>query len=299
MLSPRPACAAALAAAALLAGDAGAGRAAPAARVQEPLLVVVDLASQRLVAYRGGEPVATSPVSTGKPGYGTPAGVFTILQKKSFHRSNQYSNAPMPFMQRLTWQGVALHAGALPGYPASHGCIRLPHDFARSLFAETRTGMTVMVTGGRRAAGRPVAGPAWWRPGLASKGPLTIVVSGADRRMTVLRDGVQIGSAPVAFDGAIERTQAWVLRADRGWARVKLPGEAAVPASGAVPAAATADTDPFQRALGAALAPGATMLVVPDSLAAGIGAIPLPHQLFGDAELIEEWLADDMVSGGR
>src|SRR5690349_9305836 len=91
----------ALAAAAQLAGDAGTGRAAPSVSAPSPLLVVVDVRSQRLVAYRDGVAVATSPVSTGKPGYGTPVGVFTILQKKSFHRSNQYSNAPMPFMQRL------------------------------------------------------------------------------------------------------------------------------------------------------------------------------------------------------
>ncbi|NIJ21873.1 hypothetical protein FHS95_003584 [Sphingomonas naasensis] len=299
MLSLRPACALALAVAALLAGDAGG--AAVSASAQNPLLVVVDVRSQRLVAYRDGVAVAASPVSTGKPGYGTPAGVFTILQKKSFHRSNQYSNAPMPFMQRLTWQGVALHAGALPGYPASHGCIRLPHDFARQLFAETRTGMTVLVTGGGQTTrGRPVAGPAWWRPGLASRGPVTIVVSGVDRRMTVLREGVQIGSAPVAFDGTIERAQAWVWRDDRGWTRVALPGETpATEVRAALPTAGTTSIDPFQRALGGALGPGATMLVVPDSLAAGIGAMPVPAQLFGDEELIEEWLADDMVRGGR
>lgn len=132
--------------------------------------------------------------------------MFTILQKKSFHRSNLYSDAPMPFMQRLTWSGVALHAGTLPGYPASHGCIRLPHDFARRLFGETRTGMTVMVVGQRSSVrARPMTGPAWWRPGLATRGPVTIVVSGADRRMIVLRDGMQIGSAPAAFDGVVER----------------------------------------------------------------------------------------------
>ena len=156
MLNFRPVCALSLAAVAMLstAGRAlgtdpvigSVNRIAPA-ESEHPMLVVVDLASQRLVAYRGGEPVAASPVSTGKPGHGTPRGVFTILQKRSFHRSNLYSNAPMPFMQRLTWQGVALHAGDLPGYPASHGCIRLPHDFARKLFAQTRTGMTVMVVG--------------------------------------------------------------------------------------------------------------------------------------------------------
>lgn len=268
----------------------------------DPMLVVVDLATQRLVAYRGGEPIATSPVSTGKPGHGTPRGVFTILQKKSFHRSNLYSDAPMPFMQRLTWSGVALHAGTLPGYPASHGCIRLPHDFARKLFGETRTGMTVMVVGRRSPARtRPVAGPAWWRPGLATHGPVTIVVSGADRRMIVLRDGVQIGSAPAAFDGVVERPQAYVLRADTGWTRVTLPGERVTPR---IPFAVAdnGDTqvgDPFQRGLATVVGPGAMMVVVPESLASGVGALPPPRQLFGDEEMVDQWLADDGVSGGR
>jgi len=312
LLNFRPLCAVSLAALILLAtaGRAvgtdsapieNAARIAPA-KSEDPMLLVVDLASQRLVAYRDGEPVATSPVSTGKPGYGTPRGVFTILQKKSFHRSNLYSDAPMPFMQRLTWAGVALHAGNLPGYPASHGCIRLPHDFARKLFAQTRTGMTVMVVGQRPSIrSRPVTGPAWWRSGLATRGPVTIVVSGADRRMIVLRDGVQIGSAPAAFDGVVERPQAYVLRADSGWTRVTLPGEHVTPR---IPFA-VADTgdaeagDPFQRALATVVGPGATMLVTPESLAAGIGAMPAPRQLSGDEELIEEWLADDGMTGGR
>ena len=274
---------------------------APAAS-EDPMLVVVDLASQRLVAYRGGEPVAASPVSTGKPGHGTPRGVFTILQKRSFHRSNLYSNAPMPFMQRLTWQGVALHAGDLPGYPASHGCIRLPHDFARKLFAQTRTGMTVMIVGQPAPTrSRPVTGPAWWRSGLATRGPVTIVVSGADRRMIVLRDGVQIGSAPAAFDGVVERAQAYVLRADTGWTRVTLPGERATPR---IPFAVADSGDsqasnPFQRGLATVVGPGATMVVVPESLASGVGALPPPRQLFGDTEMVEEWLADDAVAGGR
>jgi len=273
---------------------------APAA--EDPMLVVVDLARQRLVAYRAGQAIAASPVSTGKPGYGTPRGVFTILQKKSFHRSNLYSDAPMPFMQRLTWSGVALHAGDLPGYPASHGCIRLPHEFARKLFAQTRTGMTVMVVGQHGPARpRPVTGPAWWRPGLATHGPVTIVVSGADRRMIVLRDGVQIGSAPAAFDGVVERPQAYVLRADSGWTRIALPGERLSPR---IPFAAP-DTpgaevrDPFQRGLATAVGPGATMLVVPESLAAGVGALPEAAQVFEDEALLEEWMADGDVSGGR
>src|SRR5690606_13766196 len=95
---------------------------------QGPLLVVVNIATQRMVAYRNGVPIGVSTVSTGKPGHRTPLGVFTVLQKARHHRSTTYSNAPMPYMQRLTWRGIPLHGGTLPGYPAPHGCIRLPHD---------------------------------------------------------------------------------------------------------------------------------------------------------------------------
>jgi hypothetical protein len=107
--------------------------------------IVVSIADQRAYVYRGGTLVAASTVSTGSDGHETPVGAFTILQKKPFHRSNLYSNAPMPFMQRLTWDGIALHAGHLPGYPASHGCIRLPTAFARQLYEVTAMGGEVSV----------------------------------------------------------------------------------------------------------------------------------------------------------
>lgn len=110
-----------------------------------PVTLAVSLAMQRLYVYRDGELVAVTTVSTGKAGKRTPAGDFTILQKRRFHRSNIYSNAPMPFMQRLTWTGIAIHAGHLPGYPASHGCIRVPMEFARSLFAMTTLGEAVSI----------------------------------------------------------------------------------------------------------------------------------------------------------
>ena len=110
-----------------------------------PVTLAVSLAMQRLYVYQGGELVAVTTVSTGKPGKRTPAGDFTILQKRRHHRSNIYSNAPMPFMQRLTWTGIAIHAGHLPGYPASHGCIRVPMDFARNLFATTSLGEAVSI----------------------------------------------------------------------------------------------------------------------------------------------------------
>ena len=110
-----------------------------------PVLAVVSIAKQRITVYGAGGVLGHSPVSSGRPGYATPTGVFTILQKNRFHRSNIYSGAPMPFMQRLTWSGVALHAGALPGFPASHGCIRLPASFAQDLWGITKLGARVVV----------------------------------------------------------------------------------------------------------------------------------------------------------
>lgn len=112
----------------------------------EPVTVVVSLPLQRAYVYRGASLIAATSVSTGKPGNDTPTGVFPILQKNAKHRSNLYDNAPMPFMQRLTWDGVALHAGKNPGFPDSHGCIRLPTAFAKKLFEVTKTGSVVVVT---------------------------------------------------------------------------------------------------------------------------------------------------------
>ena len=107
--------------------------------------ILISLPGQIAYIYRDGVLIAASTVSTGKRGKSTPAGEFTILQKREFHRSNLYSNAPMPFMQRLTWTGIALHAGVLPGYPASHGCIRFPRELARRLFEITQLGGQVTV----------------------------------------------------------------------------------------------------------------------------------------------------------
>ena len=108
--------------------------------------IVVSLILQRAYVYRGDELVGVASVSTGRRGRATPRGSYLILQKARWHRSNLYSNAPMPFMQRLTWDGIALHAGQNPGFPASHGCIRLPPEFARDLFALTVLGSPVVVT---------------------------------------------------------------------------------------------------------------------------------------------------------
>lgn len=109
------------------------------------VLVVVSLPEQRAHIYRGGKRIGLTTVSTGSPGRDTPPGQFEILQKKVKHRSNLYDDAPMPFMQRLTWDGIALHAGHIPGYPASHGCIRLPRKLAEQLYAITDIGTRVVV----------------------------------------------------------------------------------------------------------------------------------------------------------
>ena len=108
-------------------------------------LIVISKASQRMDVFKDGQPCLSSPVSTGRRGHATPAGVFPILEKQRFHRSNIYSNAPMPFMQRLTRGGIAIHAGYVPGHPASHGCIRLPYAAARALFGLTRAGDATVV----------------------------------------------------------------------------------------------------------------------------------------------------------
>ena len=110
-----------------------------------PVEIVVSIPLQRAFVYRGGSLIGVSTVSTGRPGHETPTGTFPILQKRPRHFSSLYNNAPMPFMQRLTWDGIALHAGEIPGRPASHGCVRLPLDFARLLFGVTRIGAAVHV----------------------------------------------------------------------------------------------------------------------------------------------------------
>lgn len=110
-----------------------------------PLQIIISIADQKISVYSGDVLVARSAVSTGVPDHPTPMGVFTVIQKQRWHRSNLYSAAPMPYMQRITWSGVALHAGVLPGYPASHGCIRLTEDFAIHLWQISKLGNRVII----------------------------------------------------------------------------------------------------------------------------------------------------------
>ncbi len=126
--------------------EAAKEKAAEPARPSGPLFFVISTNAQHVSVYGPDGLYARSPVSTGQPGHSTPHGIFSIIGKERFHRSNLYSGAPMPFMQRVTWSGVAMHEGVLPGYPASHGCIRMPHEFARRLFGITAGNERVIIT---------------------------------------------------------------------------------------------------------------------------------------------------------
>src|SRR5947209_4040751 len=111
-----------------------------------PLIISISINRQRLTVYDGDRPVASTVISTGVKGRETPFGVFSVLQKELLHHSNLYNNAPMPHMQRITWSGVALHAGMVTGRPASHGCIRLPAAFATRLYGMTKVGARVIIS---------------------------------------------------------------------------------------------------------------------------------------------------------
>jgi L,D-transpeptidase catalytic domain len=183
-----------------------------------PIVVVVSLDDQLAFVYRNGVEIGYSTVSSGKAGHGTPTGVFTILQKDRDHHSSKYNNASMPYTQRLTWDGVALHAGGLPGYPSSHGCVHLPSVFAEELFSVSPMGMTVVVVDARTAPVEVVKAPAVapvnpvtgqaevasrlgenenfrWQPEKSPTGPVSLIMSAADERVIVLRNGIEIGRA--------------------------------------------------------------------------------------------------------
>ena len=193
---------------------------APRISPDGPVMILVSLPQQVMNVYRNGVLVARSSISSGMPGHSTPIGVFTILQKSAEHYSKTYDNAPMPYMQRLTWDGVAFHSGFLPGRAASHGCIRLPYEFSRKLFDLTNQGGTVVIGDSgslqtsyaadpglilpvlQPGAGQPLApGSYSWHPERSPSGPITIVFSAADRMLYVYRNGVRIGRAAARING--------------------------------------------------------------------------------------------------
>ncbi|HEU4957641.1 MAG TPA: L,D-transpeptidase family protein, partial [Sphingomicrobium sp.] len=254
-----------------------------------PALLVVNLATQRAILFRNGVPIGASTVSTGRKGYETPTGVFTVLEKKKEHYSKTYDNAPMPNMQRLTWKGIALHAGNLPGYPASHGCIRLPMKFSSLLFGATKLGMTVIITSLPVRPNRsdmpdlaaPIAAtattlaraPYEWHPERAKSGPVSVIVSSADQRAIVLRNGIEIGSAPVRVAGTVNGGWAYALRAwdetGQHWLRLQFSG--AGEGMEVAPGEGNRFDTPwdFKHAVQTVLRPGSIIIVTPQSLKAG------------------------------
>ncbi len=267
-----------------------------------PMVMIVSLTAQQAYVYRNGLRIGAATVSTGKKGKETPTGVFTILQKNAKHRSNLYNNAPMPFMQRLTWDGIALHAGNLPGYPASHGCVRLPMAFARGLFEETKMGMTVVVTreaanpsrldGGDLLAPVTTEGAALpgavgqrlaadeafrWQPGLAPTGPVTVIVSSRDQRLMVMRNGKLIGrgrigipAGRVSGDHALQFT-GFDAQQRTQWTYVSVPGQEqlkgkAMDFSGARDLQISPE---YLKLVRGVLTPGATLLVTDAAILGG------------------------------
>ena len=136
---------------------------------------------QHVSVYGSNGLYEVSPVSTGRPDHPTPHGIFSIIGKERFHRSNLYSSAPMPFMQRITWSGVAMHEGVLPGYAASHGCVRLPHEFARRLFGYTDGNERVIISH-QDIAPAAITHPRLFEPKLMAA-PGTSVVSGSGQML--------------------------------------------------------------------------------------------------------------------
>ncbi|TCZ78019.1 L,D-transpeptidase family protein [Lysobacter sp. N42] len=277
-----------------------------------PVVVVASLPLQQLHVYRNGVRIGATTISSGKRGHETPVGVFTILQKRAEHYSNLYDNAPMPWMQRLTWDGIALHAGRLPGHPASHGCIRLPDAFAKALFSTTRPGDVVIVTDRAGVPGPAAGGDVMaamgrtgladaideWAPERAPTGPVSIVLSTRDGRLVVMRDGVRIGSARVHADPALRLgTRAWVLlegrgegtdpvlpdRAARRWQAIEVerPGDGDLAVRQALEAGALAIPPELARRIDALLVPGATVVLTDAPL--GEGAQRRPLELETDA----------------
>lgn len=160
------------------------------AQALTPVFAVVGLNEQRISVYGTNGRIAQSPISSGSTGYDTPAGVFSIVQKKPQHNSNLYDDASMPFMQRLTWTGIALHAGVIPGYPASHGCVRLPHAFAEKLFDMTKLGMRVILTRDEIVP-EEISHPALFKPQplMASAEPMRITRASYRAELPISRLG--------------------------------------------------------------------------------------------------------------
>jgi hypothetical protein len=203
-----------------------------------PVSVLVSLDEQRAHVYRNGVRIAVSTCSTGRPGHETPTGVFVVLQKDRDHRSSTYDNAPMPNMNRLTWDGIALHAGNLPGYPASHGCVRLPLELSALLFEVTHVGTPVIIADSHHAPAE-IVHPGFILPGSAEQEfedvlatlaprkhpadwdledgyPITsIIASSTDRRIVIVENDREVAEGELIWDGGPLGAHVYLLNGPR------------------------------------------------------------------------------------
>jgi hypothetical protein len=252
-----------------------------------PVVIIVSLPEQRMYVYRNGVRIGQSTVSTGTKGHPTPTGMFTILQKKVRHESNIYKGAKMPHMQRLTWTGIAMHAGHLPGYPASHGCVRLPVDFAEKLYSVTQGGTSVIIADDKFAPGetaepgRLLSGETGvssipsqstdkfeWHPGKAPTGPLSIILSTADQQVYVYRNGIEIGRAALSTNGLAQSLGSHVYSAldkfdsdgRREWLSTSSFGRASAPDIKEIAKRVTIPPKFLEKAR-TAVSPGATLII--------------------------------------
>jgi len=168
-----------------------------------PVMAVVALSEQHVTIYDAEGKILRAPVSTGQTGYETPAGIYSILEKNREHYSNLYDDASMPFMQRITWSGIALHAGQLPGHPASHGCIRLPTGFAERLFEATKLGMRVVIV---RDDMRPIA---FAHPALFKPGPIVSDVAPPAETSSVTPEPIAMHVGAAASDATAAKPRTW------------------------------------------------------------------------------------------
>jgi L,D-transpeptidase catalytic domain len=252
-----------------------------------PVVIIVSLPEQQMYVYRNGVRIGQSTVSTGTKGHPTPTGMFTILQKKVRHESNIYKGAKMPHMQRLTWTGIAMHAGRLPGYPASHGCVRLPVDFAEKLYSVTEQGTSVIIiddkfapgetaepgrllSGGTGVSSMPSqpTGKFEWHPEKAPTGPLSIILSIPDGQVYVYRNGIEIGRAAVTTTGLAQGFGSHVYSAldkigsngQREWLSTSSFGRASAPEIKELAMHVTFPPGFLEQAR-AAVSPGTTLIV--------------------------------------
>lgn len=198
----------------------------PQRSVAGPVLVFVSIPRQEAVVYRNGVRIGRAAVSTGRAGHSTPTGVFQILQKDIDHRSATYNNAPMPYMERLTWDGVALHTGFNPGHPDSHGCVRLPNGFAKELFKITHVGGTVVISNSAKIPTMALVDGMGGGSGagLSRSAPTAVVLSTTERRVVILQNGKKVADYPVGVSGALaglKGEEVFLYAGDNRWHTVE------------------------------------------------------------------------------